>query len=446
MMLFLRILAGLALIGVVVLLAIIFVPYQLTPAQADLPEDWRPDAGQGEYVMRLADCAGCHNGPEGTPFAGGYPLQSPVGEVIAPNITPHPEAGIGDYTLDEFRAVLYDGVAAEGHLLYPAMPYANYRKMPEEDVRALYAYLMEEVEPVAEPAPRTDLPFPFDQRWGLRLWQWLALPEAGFTPSFDEELLARGEYIVQGPGHCGACHSGRNLLFIQEAYHHDDPEFLDGGEIAGWTAPDLRDAARAPQSWSVEQTALYLGTGRNAHAAVVGEMELVIEHSTQHLAEEDLMAVAAYLDAIALPGSGPAVSEAAIAQTEQRLGSAEPERLGLGGRLYLDNCNACHFTDGRGADLVFPELAGNPTVLAESPRGVVQLILAGAELPSTEALPYSLRMPGFGWRLNDFEVAELATFLRSAWGNDAAPVAPAEVARIRALLAEEEAGSYEDEG
>jgi mono/diheme cytochrome c family protein len=311
------------------------------------------------------------------------------------------------------------------------MPSANYRKLTEADVDALYAYFMDAVAPVAEPSEQTDLAFPFNQRWGIRAWKWLAYGDAGFTPAFDDPLLDRGAYLVEGPGHCGACHTPRNAVFVQKAYSAADPDFLTGGTIAGWSVPTLRGPESAPQKWSEADMVAYLRDGRNSHSAVVGEMHLVIEESLQYLTDDDLHAIAAYLHRIGDDGgSDTPAADMPQTNTAAMLTMAEPG-MALGPRLYLDNCNACHFVDGKGADGVFPELDGNSVVTAALPHGLIDMILHGAALPSTEARPAPLRMPGFDYRLSDDEVATLATFLRGAWSNTAPAVTAAEVADVR---------------
>ncbi|WP_126976484.1 cytochrome c [Frigidibacter oleivorans] len=423
MMTFLRILTALVLIGIVALLAFIFVPPQVTGPQTALTADWQPEEGAGEYTMRLADCEACHTAEGGTPFAGGRPIESPLGTIYSTNITPDPETGIGDYTLDQFRNVLYDGLREDGAHLYPAMPYANYRRLSEEDVRALYHFFMEELEPVSAPDHENEMPFPFNQRWGIRAWKWVGLGEGNLS---SED---RGAYLVEGPGHCGACHTPRNAVMAERGYTADDPAFLTGGEIAGWTAPPLHGPASALRGWSDEDMKLFFASGRNDHVGVNGEMALVVRDSTQYFRDEDLDAMVAYLKGLGQPA--PATAAAADAGGTQAVLEAADPGMALGPRLYLDNCNACHFTNGRGADQVFPELDGSSLVTAASPVGLIETILWGAELPSTEARPYSLRMPGFADRLSDEEVAELATFLRDGWSNDAGPVTADAVAERR---------------
>ena len=427
----LKILVGLIVAGALALLAFILVPVQRTPAQAQLPDDWQPEEGQGEYAMRIADCAACHTAPDGEQFTGGRAIESPLGVIYSSNITPDDATGIGGWSLDDFRAALYDGVRPDGTHLYPAMPYENYRKLSEEDVRALYHYFTEEVEPVRNETPEAELPFPFDQRWTLRGWKWLALDDPGFAADADDPVLARGEYLVEGPGHCSACHTPRNTIMAEAAVDASDEAFLSGGEIAGWTAPALRGPDSAIAGWSQDDLVSIFSTGRNAHAAVNGEMQLVIRDSTQFMSDEDLTAMSAFLVGLNEgTGQARAESETTETETEALIASADPD-MPLGTRLYIDNCNACHFANGRGADEVFPELDGNSLVTAESPTGLISMILEGSELPSTPKRPYSLRMPGFADRLTDEEVAELASFVRQGWSNDAGPVSAASVAELR---------------
>ncbi|GHC80572.1 cytochrome c [Limoniibacter endophyticus] len=430
-----KVLFGLVILGLVALAAFIFVPVQKTPATKQLAADFKPAEGAGEYVMRAGDCMACHTAEGGKPFAGGRAIASPMGTIWTTNITPDKETGIGDYTLDDFRASLYDGIRKDGAHLYPAMPYENYRKMTEEDVVALYDYFMNQVEPVSNKVEETTLSFPFNMRFGLRAWNWLALNgDAGFTPvEGQSEVYNRGAYLVQGAGHCAACHSPRNLFMGQDGIDESSDKFLTGGDIDGYTAPDLRGPDSASQSWTSEQMALYLSTARNAHTSATGEMMLVIRDSLQYMTPDDNMAIATYLKTISGgEGNAPVQQPAQVqpTETEKMLTEAKAD-LPIGPRLYLDNCAACHFVTGKGAAEIFPELAGNSLVTAASPKGLVSVILHGAELPSTEQRPMKLRMQGYAERLSDEEVAELATFLRTAWGNEAPAVTPADVAGAR---------------
>lgn len=427
---FLRLIGVLVLLGVLGLLAFIFVPVQRTAAVTELPADWTAPEGAGEYVMYAGDCMACHTAEGGEPFAGGRAIHSPMGTIWSTNITPDPETGIGGYSLDEFRAAMYDGIRNDSAHLYPAMPYENYRKMTEEDIRALYDYFMDEVQPVKNPVEATALDFPFNQRWGIRAWNWLALRhDAGFTAASDD-AFNRGAYLVQGAGHCAACHSPRTVFMSQDGLSEADANYLTGGVIDGWTAPSLRGEGSASQVWTVQEMTNYLSNGRNAHSAANGEMGLVVRDSLQHLTVEDNTAIATYLKT--MDGAAVDTPVAEVEPTTTTMLTEAAADMPLGPRLYLDNCAACHFVDGKGAAEIFPELDGNSIVTAPEITGLVNTILHGAELPGTAGRPMPLRMQGYAERLSDAEVAELVTFLRQAWHNDAPAVTEAAIATIRA--------------
>ena len=419
--------------AIAVIAAIIWVPVQRTPAKSLSENGSITTLASGEYVTRTADCMGCHTTVGGKPFAGGLEVVSPLGVIYSSNITPDKKTGIGNYTLDDFRAVLYDGISKGGNHLYPAMPYENYRFMTEADVQSMYQYFMKEVSAVDNKVPETNLQFPFNQRWGLRAWNWLALQNADFIPMSDNGRINRGGYLVQGPGHCAACHSPRTVFMTQNGVSESSATFLSGGELNGWSVPDLRGVDSVSSKWSTQQIMHYLATGRNDYAASVGEMSLVVEHSLQYQTDEDNNAIALYLKH--LSGSSDKGTLAAQAKkpptaTEKLLVSADPS-MSIGARLYLDNCAGCHATNGRGAPEIFATLDGNALVNAAYPTGLISVILHGVELPSTEKRPARLRMQGYAWRLNDQEVAELATFVRQGWNNNAAKVSSNLVTPLR---------------
>lgn len=416
---------------------------------------------KGEYLARAGDCIACHTAPDGEPYAGGLSLASPFGTIYSTNITPDKNAGIGDYSREDFAKALREGKRKDGANLYPAMPYPSYARLSDSDVDALYAYFMEGVEPVSEQPTQTDLSWPFSMRWGLSLWNWAFAPDVEpFTPREDwDDELNRGAYLVQGLGHCGSCHTPRGMLYQSKGFSGTDEAYLSGGEIEGWLAPSLRgavakgenEAIHGVEDWSVAELVDYFGTGRNAYAASTGEMTPVIQHSLAYLNDADLTAMARYLKSLTADGVRPAeaasatgeatqpppmtavVADAPKSQTERLLEAADVGTES-GARLYLDNCNACHFTDGRGASRVFPQLNGNPMLNAESPTALIHVILAGAKTPSTQRAPMTIPMPGFAWRLDDAEVARLATFVRSAWDNDAGEVSEDQVAEVRSEL------------
>ncbi len=429
---FLRVVAAVVVIGIIALVAFIYVPAQRTAPVSQLPADYQPPKGAGEYVMLASDCMACHTAEGGKPFAGGRPINSPMGVIYTTNITPDKETGIGSWTLDDFRAALYDGVDKQGHRLYPAMPYDSYRKLSEQDVVALYDYFMKDVQPVSGTAPKTKLAFPFNLRFGIRAWDWLALGEAGFKPDASEDAqFNRGAYLVEGPAHCAACHSPRNLLMMSSGSNQKDAVFLSGGEIDGFTAPDLRGPQSGPQKWTTEELANYLLNARNAHSSATGEMALAVRDSLQYLTKDDALAIATYIRKIGSgKGAAPVAEKVEVTPTETLLSDAKPD-MPLGPRLYLDNCAACHAVNGKGAGETFPALDGNSLVTAQSPKGLIGVLLHGAELPSTANRPMKLRMQGYDDRLSDDEVSALVTFLRDGWHNKAPAVSSDTVKSFR---------------
>ncbi len=424
-----QIIIGLVILAIIVILAIMFVPIKRTGPTEALSPDFKPEQGRGEYLARMADCAACHTAPGGQPYAGGREVKSPFGIIYSSNITPD-ENGIKNMTLDQFRDALRDGIGKNGELLYPAMPYENYRKISEPDIVALYDYFMHEVKPVSAKVKETNLSFPFNQRWGIRLWNFFAISgKGGFEPRFNDAKLDRGAYLVESLGHCGACHTPRDSMFRQSGTNSDSNKFLTGETIDGFYGPNLRSPNSSVANWTADDLKAYLQTGRNSHSAVVGPMTLVVEESMQFATEDDLDSIVAYLKHIALPGDA-SKQVRDPKKTTDMLTEAKPD-MALGARLYMDNCNACHFVNGKGAKGVFPELDGAKIVNAKDASGLLRVIVNGSRMPSTEKRPADLAMPGFGWRMNDDEVAALATFLRSSWTNDAPAVTAADVAKVR---------------
>ena len=384
---------------------------------------------QGEYLSRLGDCMACHSLPGKPAYSGGLAIESNLGTIFSTNITPDKQHGIGNYSEQQFADAVRKGVLPDGSHLYPAMPYPDYAKISDADIHALYVYFMKGVQPSAEQPPETDLSFPFSQRWGMRFWNWAFASDKQFQPIGGASAeVNRGAYIVESLGHCGSCHTPRGLGMNEKALDSGDDKFLAGGSLNNWDVPSLRGVPH----WSEQEIVDYLQTGRNDKAAVGGEMTSVVEHSSSHMTDADLKAIAAYLKF--LGGNPPlqAFSVQAQQATEAKLTAAK--NLSEGERLYLDNCGACHFVTGKGAPAIFPELDGATIVNAKDPTGLIHTILAGAQQPSTAKAPSTLAMPGFAQRLSDDEVAQLATFIRQGWSNTAPAVSKDQVAEVRKTL------------
>ncbi len=388
---------------------------------------------QGEYLARAGDCVACHTAPGGQPFAGGLPMQTPIGTLYSTNITPDRQTGIGDYSYADFDAAIRQGIAKEGHTLYPAMPYPSYARVSEGDMRALYAYFMHGVTPVEQANRDSDIPWPLSMRWPLAIWRQLFAPEVvQFQPAPDQDpVVARGAYLVEGLGHCGACHTPRAFTMQEKALSPaDGKDFLAGSApLEGWIAKNLRgDHRDGLGSWSEEQLVQFLKTGRSADSAVFGGMTEVVQHSLQYLSDADLQSIARYLKT--LPAKDP---HDAPFQADGRAAAAlwRGDDSARGAQVYVDNCAACHRTDGQGYDRVFPALAGNPVLRTADASSLINIVLKGGTLPGLHTAPSTIVMPPFGWRLNDAQVADVVSFIRASWGNAAAPVSAADVAKWR---------------
>jgi len=432
------------------LLAIVLIAFFGALGYALIPTHTRPIASgqpphsdaasieRGRYLAVAADCTACHTAPGGKPFAGGLALDSPLGAIYSTNITPDKDSGIGKFTLDDFDRAVRHGIDDEGETLYPAMPYPSYARMSDEDVDALYDYFMHGVAPVPSTAPANGIPWPLSIRWPLAIWRKLYAPPPDAPPfsasHYTDPVVARGAYLVEGPGHCGTCHTPRALTLQEKALDDSSSVFLSGGQrVGGWTAVNLRgNSADGLGDWSKEDIVATLRTARNSQQAVIGApMNDVIVHSTQYLNDADLEAIAAYLKTLP-PAPGDRSKFAPNPATAAAL--AAGHEANRGAELYVDNCAACHRTDGQGSPKVLPKMAGNSTVLSDDPNSLISVVLGGSSLPGTTAAPSPLGMPGFGWRLTNDEVAQLLTFIRNSWGNQASSVSAREVGRVRASL------------
>jgi alcohol dehydrogenase (quinone), cytochrome c subunit len=413
-------------------------PTHTRPITATVPGSATDSIARGRYLAIAADCGACHSASGGKTFAGGLALESPVGIIYSTNITPDRDTGIGNYTLEDFERAVRHGISKDGATLYPAMPYPSYARITDADIADLYAYFTHGVEPVVAGARANGIPWPLSLRWPLAVWRKLFAP-APDAPAFDasrfsDPVVARGAYLVQGPGHCGTCHTPRALSLQEKALDDASTFYLAGGEVIdGWVAVNLRgNPGDGLGGWSTGDITATLRTARNKEQTVVGSaMSDVVVHSTSQLTEQDILAIASYLKTLS-PAPGDRSQYAPDPATAAAL--AAGREANRGAELYDDNCAACHRTDGAGSANVLPTIAGNSTVLTADPRSLIRLVLAGSSLPGTAGAPSSLGMPGFGWRLSNDEAAQLLTFIRSGWGNQASSVSAREVARVRATL------------
>ncbi|WP_148863865.1 c-type cytochrome [Marinobacter fonticola] len=368
---------------------------------AQLDENVQTDKNvleRGQYLARAADCAACHTEEDGTPYAGGRPIETPFGTVFGTNITPDKDYGIGNYSADDFYHALTEGELPDGTQLYPAMPYPSYHSIPREDSDAMYAYLMS-LKPVHLKAPETELSWPFSMRWTLNFWNvmFAGKDTAEAQQQFDQ--WKRGRYLVDVLGHCGACHTPRNVLGAAQS-----DKYLQGEVIAGYEAPSLTPEGLARRGWSPEALRTFLREGRSAQGSMSNEMYPVFHHSTRYLRDEDLNAMSLYL-----MGENP--PEAHVVEVGDEATADSPGR-----RHYLNVCAGCHGADGDGIPHVAIGLQGNSTLRLQNPRNLVKAIHDGIEARAFNGFERMQAMPGFANELSDQDTAELTNYLRQTWG------------------------------
>ncbi|RQQ56799.1 c-type cytochrome [Burkholderia stagnalis] len=392
---------------------------------------------QGAYVARLGDCIACHTSPNGAPLAGGLALDTPFGAIYSTNITPDDATGIGRYTFEQFDRAMRKGVAADGHHLYPAMPYPSFAKLGDDDMRALFAYLKQGVAPVKQENKPLGVKWPFNMRWGLALWNALFLDDTRYrTNPAKDATWNRGAYLTQGAGHCGACHTPRGVGFQEKTMSEagsGGPLYLSGSTVESWRAVNLRSL------WPVEDLVTLLKTGRNRFTTASGGMSDVVHHSTQYFSDADLTAIAVYLNS--LPNAA-ADRPAAVSPTYGKPADGAPATLytSKGGLGYLQFCSSCHQVDGHGFSPVFPPLSRNPAVLSQQTDSLIHVALTGWQTPQTDAHPRVYTMPAFS-HLSDQELAEILTFVRSTWGGRSDPVFALDVRKMRRTLAVKDGGA-----
>jgi mono/diheme cytochrome c family protein len=398
--------------------AMLLVPSLAVTGISD-PQDFS-QIKRGRYLAITSDCASCHTLPDdGPPFGGGRAIETPFGKLLAPNITPDRESGIGAWTDDEFDNAVRRGVGRNGARLYPAMPYDAYTKMSRDEVVAIRAYL-NTVAPVRNKVIADALPFPFSVRSAMRVWDALYFTAGEFKvdPAKSAEWN-RGAYLVTGPGHCGACHTPKTSLGGDKTAY-----LLQGSPLQGWFAPNITgDLMRGVGQWSSDDLVGYLKTGHNRISAATGPMAEVVALSSSRMTDADLRAIATYLKSL---GGRPS--------STTPLRSDHP-LMEAGSAIYRDQCSACHGLDGHGTPLLFPSLAESSLVRADNPGTLIRVVLRGARSVSTASEPTAPGMPAYGWQLDDAQVAAVLTYIRNSWGGAAVAVSADEVGNARTQLA-----------
>ncbi|RJG01052.1 cytochrome c [Noviherbaspirillum sedimenti] len=423
----------LALLGVVLVLFVAIpaavVGYQvwhepgsgmLSAPVADSAEQLR----RGAYLARVGDCMACHTARGGPEYAGGRAIPTPFGNIYTSNLTPHAETGIGQWTADDFWRALHNGKSKDGQFLYPAFPYTNYTRMTRADTDAIFAYLRT-LEPVAQPNRPAELRFPYNQRILLAGWRALYFRPGEFKPDDGKSVeWNRGAYLVQGAGHCSACHTSRTTLGGSE-------EKLDlaGGliPVQNWYAPALTgDAASGLGNWEARHIADLLTTGVSMRGTASGPMAEVVGQSLQYLDAADAGAIAAYLKSLPQSGAPPSLRSVAASDNAEQV-------LKEGQRIYEKYCVDCHKANGQGQPPAYPPLAGNRALTLDNALNPIRMVLNGGYPPTTRGNPRPYGMPPFAHELNDGEVAAVVSYMRNTWGNQAPMVSPVDVGRARGV-------------
>ena len=377
---------------------------------------------RGEYLARAGSCMHCHTQRGGAAYAGGRAIETPFGSVYTSNLTPDVDTGIGRWSADDFWQALHNGRSKDGHWLLPAFPYGNFTRVNRADSDALYAWLRT-VPAVSQANRPNTLAWPFSSQWALGLWRGLFFRAQVFKPDTGQsEQWNRGAYLVQGLGHCSACHAARNAMGASS-----DAMALAGGMIAvqDWYAPALasRSQAGGVPRWTTQAVVQMLQTGISSQGAAMGPMAEVVLRSTQYLTSADLAAMALYLEDL------PPVSDSFVSASKRS--NADHDAPLPGARLYKDHCAQCHAEDGQGVPHAYPALAGSGAVNMASPMNLVQIVLNGGFAPATSGNPRPFGMPPFALSMSDHDMAAVLSYVRSAWGNRGGEVTPQDVDRLR---------------
>lgn len=396
------------------------------PAPVDVPPapPVDPQVQRGEYLARIGNCVSCHTVHGGEPFAGGLPFKTPymfLGTLYSTNITPDEETGIGTWTEADFVRAMHTGEGPNGSL-FPAFPYTSFTQVTEEDAKAIYAYLRT-VKPVKYEPPGNSFVFAF--RFGMKVWNALFFDEGRFTAdSSQSDEWNRGAYLVNGLGHCSACHTPRNAFLAEKGNEHlwgaVVPDVVAEGEYRPWFAVNLTQTKNGGlAAWSVDDLRRYLKTGHNRFGGTFGPMNEVIANSLRYLTEEDAKAMATYIKSLpAAPDSPP------MQLTE------DEKKAGL--ELYTKHCEECHAASGRGGFMKAPPIAGSAIVQGRDPASLINIILYGAE-PAKGLNPPGAweSMRSFRERMNDAEIAAVANYVRSNWNNTGSKLTARDVAKHR---------------
>jgi mono/diheme cytochrome c family protein len=377
---------------------------------------------RGEYLARAADCAVCHTAKDGAPFAGGRAFVLPFGTIFSTNITPDAETGIGSYSDANFLDAVHKGIGRNDTKLYPAMPYASYTYMSDADALAIKAYLFS-LRPLRAPAPQNTLIFPFNQRALMSLWSAFFNPDKRFEPNADRSSeWNRGAYLAEAMGHCGECHTPRNLAFAL-----NNREKFAGAVQAGWRAYNITpDQASGVGSWSDADLAHYLSVGHaDGRGTAAGPMGEAVDASLSHLKASDIAAIVTYLRTV----PGISTSELPVPKQELAPALADTAAESRGRAVYEGACAGCHGWAGVSPVIPFATLTGTRGVNDPTANNVAQIIIGGGQRHYARD---SDNMPAFGSTYSDAEIAGVANYVTGRFGAKGSQLTAAEVAKLRA--------------
>jgi len=385
----------------------------------------RPDAStyseatiaRGRQLAALGDCAVCHTSANGGAInAGGRVIETPFGTIYSTNITPDLETGIGSWSYPAFERAMREGIHRDGRHLYPAFPYTHFARTTDADLQALYAYLMAQA-PVRADAPKNTLAFPFNLRPLMAGWNALFHQPGVFEADATKSATwNRGAYLVEGLGHCGACHSPRNALGAEKT-----SAYLAGGFAEGWEAPPLTSLSHAPVPWSEDELFAYLRSGESRfHGVAAGPMAPVVKELAS-LPDQDIRAMAVYLASFNDNAIGKPAQDVLAVKLETSTGTrvaSVASASTMGARLYEGACAVCHQVGGAPLFGSRPSLALNSNLHSDLPDNLIQVTLHGITSPVSSDLGY---MPAFKDSMTDDQVAELVAYLRQQFAPDKPP-------------------------
>ncbi len=388
----------------------------------DPPAKYSVDSARvaiGAQLAAMGNCMTCHTARGGKPYAGGLALKTPFGTVYGTNITPDPDTGIGRWSEADFARAMREGVDRAGRHLYPAFPYEYFTRLSNEDIGALYAFLMtREAVRQETPADRILIPRPL-----IAAWKALYFDRGAFQPDASQGAQwNRGAYLAQSLAHCSACHTPRNALGAEKKR-----EYFSGGEAGGWHAPALNAESPSPIPWTAAALATYLRTGTaEAHAVTAGPMEPVV-HNLKQVADDDVRAMANYIASLDTrsPAQRQAASAAALGAAKRPTVAGDPA-ISRGALIYAGACADCH-DRGRGVEggaLPLPLASG---LTLPTPRNLIHIIREGIVPAEGES---GFWMPGYAGALTDAQLSDLVIYLRSLAGRPAWDDVPGEVRKI----------------